>query len=396
LLGEVAYAMSQMLLMAKQRFILEAINLFLFNLIFVSLAIFKPELGALAYSLARLITALLWVVFSFRLLSKDHKSKNIQLLPDFQLKKLKDNQDQDYLKLVKAYYVQSVFKQILTEGERYLIAIFGLLSFNESGIYDLINNLGSLIARFVFLPIEDASYMYFTNTLKRGLTISEQPDASSSAKAKSYFELIIKIVSLIGLTVLVFGQSYSGLLLHIYGGTKLSGNSDCVNLLKFHCVYIYFLAINGVTEGFFNATMCEKGLKSHNLLLIVFSGIFLIATFLFANIYHVIGFLMANCLNMLVRIFVSTKHVIKFFSIPQQSEYKWQSVYFPQWRILLVFGISFLVTKGSESTLYENNYLFLHFVLGVFVFLFNLAAVLCMDLTLRGLCLQFMKKIKIA
>lgn len=128
--------------------------------------------------------------------------------------------DWDYLKLVKAYYKQSIYKQILTEGERYLIAAFGLLTFSESGIYDLINNLGSIIARFVFLPIEEASYILFTNSLKRGFTIDKQPDQKTAKEAKTYFELVTKIVSLVGITVLVYGQSYSALLLHIYGGSR--------------------------------------------------------------------------------------------------------------------------------------------------------------------------------
>lgn len=210
LIGEVAFAMAQMLLMAKKRVLAEASNLFVFNAVFVSLAIFAPSLGALSYSLARLLNAILLVIGSFLTLPAD-----LKLAPS-----PRDSLDWNYLKLVKAYYVQSVFKQILTEGERYLIAAFGLLTFSESGIYDLINNLGSMIARFVFLPMEEASYIYFTNTLTRGLTLDKQPKPSVAADAKSYFELVIKLVSLVGITVLVYGQSYSALVLHIYGGSR--------------------------------------------------------------------------------------------------------------------------------------------------------------------------------
>ena len=41
------------------------------------------------------------------------------------------------------------------------------------GIYDVINNLGSLVARFLFLPIEDAGALFFTRTLERGRSCSE-------------------------------------------------------------------------------------------------------------------------------------------------------------------------------------------------------------------------------
>lgn len=201
-----------MLLMAKRRVLAEASNLFVFNLVFVGLAIYWPSLGALSYSVARLLNALILVIGSYVSLPTDIKTMPASLQTV--------GFDWDYLKLVKAYYKQSIYKQILTEGERYLIAAFGLLTFSESGIYDLINNLGSIIARFVFLPIEEASYILFTNSLKRGFTIDKQPDQKAAKEAKTYFELVTKIVSLVGITVLVYGQSYSALLLHIYGGSR--------------------------------------------------------------------------------------------------------------------------------------------------------------------------------
>jgi oligosaccharide translocation protein RFT1 len=198
--------------MAKRRVLAEASNLFVFNLVFVGLAIYWPSLGALSYSVARLLNALILVIGSYVSLPTDIKTMPASLQTV--------GFDWDYLKLVKAYYKQSIYKQILTEGERYLIAAFGLLTFSESGIYDLINNLGSIIARFVFLPIEEASYILFTNSLKRGFTIDKQPDQKAAKEAKTYFELVTKIVSLVGITVLVYGQSYSALLLHIYGGSR--------------------------------------------------------------------------------------------------------------------------------------------------------------------------------
>ena len=198
--------------MAKRRVLAEASNLFVFNLVFVGLAIYWPSLGALSYSVARLLNALILVIGSYVSLPTDIKTMPASLQTV--------GFDWDYLKLVKAYYKQSIYKQILTEGERYLIAAFGLLTFSESGIYDLINNLGSIIARFVFLPIEEASYILFTNSLKRGFTIDKQPDQKAAKEAKTYFELVTKIVSLVGITVLVYGQSYSAMLLHIYGGSR--------------------------------------------------------------------------------------------------------------------------------------------------------------------------------
>ncbi len=42
---------------------------------------------------------------------------------------------------------QGVLKQVLTEGERYVMTVLSLLSLAEQGIYDVVSNLGSLAAR---------------------------------------------------------------------------------------------------------------------------------------------------------------------------------------------------------------------------------------------------------
>lgn len=36
------------------------------------------------------------------------------------------------------------------------------------------NNLGSLVARFIFLPIEESFYVFFAKVLERGKTVKDQ------------------------------------------------------------------------------------------------------------------------------------------------------------------------------------------------------------------------------
>ena len=54
------------------------------------------------------------------------------------------------------------------------MTVFSVLSFADQGVYDIINNLGSLAARFIFLPLEDAAYLLFSHTLERGVPIKDQ------------------------------------------------------------------------------------------------------------------------------------------------------------------------------------------------------------------------------
>lgn len=50
-----------------------------------------------------------------------------------------------------SFVKQSVIKQVLTEGERYVMTISPVLTFSQQSIYDIVNNLGSLAARYFVL-----------------------------------------------------------------------------------------------------------------------------------------------------------------------------------------------------------------------------------------------------
>ncbi len=73
--------------------------------------------------------------------------------------------DAGLAQLTWGFFKQGVLKQLLTEGERYVMTVFSVLTFTEQGVYDVVNNLGSLAARFLFLPIEESSYFYFAQVL---------------------------------------------------------------------------------------------------------------------------------------------------------------------------------------------------------------------------------------
>lgn len=73
-----------------------------------------------------------------------------------------------------SFVKQGVLKQILTEGEKYVMSMSPVLNFSEQATYDVVNNLGSLAARFIFRPIEESSYFYFTQTIARDVPLQEQ------------------------------------------------------------------------------------------------------------------------------------------------------------------------------------------------------------------------------
>ena len=87
-----------------------------------------------------------------------------------------------------------MLKQILTEGERYVMTMFSVLSFKEQGIYDGINNIGSIVVRFLFRPVEDSLYFYFTQCVRRDEEISNQNPVSSFLNFLSYMVSKTKVL----------------------------------------------------------------------------------------------------------------------------------------------------------------------------------------------------------
>lgn len=83
------------------------------------------------------------------------------------------------------------------------------------------------------------------------------------AEACEVLSQLCKVVTSIGLTVVVFGYSYSYTLLYLYGGQKLVATTLPTTLLQFHCFAIVLLAVNGVTEAYVFATMNNKQLDKY-------------------------------------------------------------------------------------------------------------------------------------
>jgi oligosaccharide translocation protein RFT1 len=366
LFGEPVNCLLQIQLKAKQRVYTEAISLLLFHLAYVYLAVYVTEIGSLAYSYARLLYSLNYVIFNYYFFYKNTNLMPINKLKDFFV------YDSEYLSLVRAYYTQSVFKQILTEGEKYVITALNLLTFSESGVYDIINNLGSLIARFVFLPIEDASYYFFTNSFKRGLTFTEQLKKSNDnketvanlQKSKEVLENLLKFMSMIGIFVFIYGQSYSKLLLRLYGGDKLSGSDTVVNMLRLYCFYTMFLAVNGLTESFLNATMSDAQLKRHNYRLVLFSIVYLLLIYFLNSFMHIYGLIIANTFNMLFRIVFNIIYIKSIFGSNDILKFTIPSSMF----VNLILVCTLMLTKFTE----HFDILLLHFSVGLASGLVNL------------------------
>lgn len=331
--------------------------------------VFYPQYGILIFGIAQVLCSIgyLLVYFTYffsvggNQLPIDSISK---ILPQ---KFLGKYQDQSLVNLSKSFFKQSLLKQFLTDGERYIMTILGLLTFAEQGVYDIVNNLGSLAARFIFLPIEESFYIYFSSVLVRGEKPEKQAKDSIASTA-TVLSLLIKTVTLIALIIIAFGVNYSDLALDMYGGNVLSQGIGPV-LLKCYCVYVLFLAVNGITECFMFAALSQNEVDRYNKNMFAFSLIFLCAAVLLIKLFGSPGFIMANCINMSARIIHSGKFITNYFG---QSSHNPLTKAVPSLPVFISVIVSWIITAISMSTFccsFGAIYRLIHIIIGSGCFL---------------------------
>ena len=101
-------------------------------------------LAALLYVLGHYLAFYLILKYPVKEMPMDKVSDLLPSLGDFRL-------DPVQWKVATSFLGQGVVKQLLTEGEKYMMTVFSLLTLSEQGIYDVVANLGSLAARYSYM-----------------------------------------------------------------------------------------------------------------------------------------------------------------------------------------------------------------------------------------------------
>lgn len=374
MLAEPLYVLGQSYHFIKLKVITEGLSICTRSALMVVLLSYWPGFGIYVFCISQMVASIVYVsvyytYFAWYLKSEQHHKDDV-MLPIHSMKEvlpkwvLNEFADIEIIKLTWSFFKQTIFKQVLTEGERYIMTLFNVLTFAEQGIYDVVSNLGSLAARFVFLPIEESGYLLFCNLLERDVPASKQRNSELSL---SIFQHLLKLMVLLGMSIVIFGYSYSQLLLLIYGGSTLSSGS-ALTLLRWHCFYILLLAVNGITECFVFAAMSHQDIDRYNKMMIFLSAAFLCMSYYLTLAFGSVGFILANCFNMGVRISHSLYYIQRYF---EKNMYWILKALLPHPFVLLSGCLVLLITSVSEAYLCCSSgfiSLTIHFLIGAFCF----------------------------
>lgn len=218
-------------------------------------------------------------------------------------------------------FAQSTLKHILTTGDALLIA--ALTSLPSQGAYALASNYGSLVARILFQPLEESSRSIFGRLLspQQQLTSSSnkvvppESERHSLQQATSYLRSLLHFYTLVSLLSVSLGPTVAPILLSLIAGPRWTSTAAPA-VLAAYCYYIPLLALNGILEAFVSAVATPTQLRQQSAWMLAFSGAFATTGYFVLKLWDLgaRGLVLANAINMLLRIWWSWGFVREYFS----------------------------------------------------------------------------------
>ena len=226
------------------------------------------------------------------------------------------------------FFLQSIIKFALSEGEKLVIMALKMNA-KTLGIYSLISNLGSLIARYLFAQIEKTAHAEFSK-----LDIERNKSVIAAMLAN-----LLKLVGFCAALCIAFAPNYSFIALDALYGAKWS-STEAPQSLALYCWYLLLLGLNGLTEAFVQS---ETPSTAYHAFLVAVTVLYWICVAYFMQM-GVAGLILANCVNMIVRIAYNCAY-IRLHNISLAQIFS----VIRSWQLFVSLLISYFVTLQSNQ-----------------------------------------------
>eukprot|EP00979_Chaetoceros_neogracilis_P013412 scaffold3826_cov273-Chaetoceros_neogracile.AAC.2 len=239
--------------------------------------------------------------------------------PSFKL-----NFDFGVLKLCVMFCLQSIFKHLLTDGDR--IVLSAIVGAYDSGVYAMASAYGGMASRLIFQPLEENGRMMFSNKHAHIMRAKEEKKEDAYKLLESLentYCVLIKFVLYIGLVFATFGSNYTAVLLRVLAGEQWGSDVQAVEALSAFCIYTALMSLNGMTEAFVYG-VAESGFEvgslaiAHGLVGFVF---YVAAPLLVTHGGGTVGLIIANGLCMVLRSAYSLHFALSYFENDKNRVY---------------------------------------------------------------------------
>ena len=225
------------------------------------------------------------------------------------------------LSLAGTLYAQSIFKQLLTQGDALILSF--LASLSDQGAFAFASNYGGLVARLIFQPIEESSRNTFGKLLAPPTTITPasntpagtNPDKRSLQAATAHLSGILHLYGLIALLSCAYLPTLLPLAVRAVAGPVWCTPAIAA-LLATYSYSIPFHAYNGILDAFVTSVATPAQLGVQSFWMAGFTAAYLASAYILLRVLDLgaRGLVMGNMLNMSLRIAWSVFFVRRYLA----------------------------------------------------------------------------------
>ncbi|CAK9017751.1 unnamed protein product, partial [Durusdinium trenchii] len=181
-------------------------------------------------------------------------------------------------------------KLALTEGEKMLL----LVLFNEQqwGVFGLVSNLGSIILRLLFAPVEEIAYSVFS------APSVEEKQQQRTARL-TLLRALLLLQGGVGWLGLCFGPIFSHAAVRLVYGREWAA-SEAPTVLAAYCAFLFSASLNGILEAFMYSQCSPAWVRKCNFWQVGISAVLIMVSWA-GQSSGPIALVVANSLAMLLR-----------------------------------------------------------------------------------------------
>eukprot|EP01130_Rhizamoeba_saxonica_P011392 TRINITY_DN4736_c0_g1_i1.p1 TRINITY_DN4736_c0_g1~~TRINITY_DN4736_c0_g1_i1.p1 ORF type:complete len:464 (-),score=30.65 TRINITY_DN4736_c0_g1_i1:94-1485(-) len=210
-------------------------------------------------------------------------------------------------------YITCIIKFILQESEKIVLSYAETLA--NQGVFSVVNNLGSLVVRFIFNPIEEGFGNIFAKLLsdvERSDDVNVDSASLRIIEGNHILTVLLKSSIYFGLFFISFGPGYSFFLINLLYGDKYS-SSEAPRILSYYCLYVMLLALNGTSERVVNSIVSKENLDKRNNMMGIHLILHLGGCLLLQSFFGNVGIVLSGCFSTTIRIYINWYYIRLFF-----------------------------------------------------------------------------------